>query len=204
MILAETNWLSISINLLLVVHVVVCLFLGLVVLMQRPKQEGLGAAFGANLTDQAFGARTTDVLQKATVWFGIAFFAITLVLAVLQSKVGNSGPSAQVEVAVEAPLAEEAQIVTPSSVDAEQVAEIVEENAEAPATDAAVEQAVEKIEAAAAEEGAAAQQAVEEVAEAKEEVKEVAEAAAEQADAEVKEAVEAVAPAVPAEAPKSE
>lgn len=51
--------------------------------MQRPKQEGLGAAFGAAITDQAFGARTTDVLKKATVYFGSAFMLLCLVLAML-------------------------------------------------------------------------------------------------------------------------
>ncbi|MBK1830376.1 preprotein translocase subunit SecG [Verrucomicrobiaceae bacterium R5-34] len=83
------NWLNISINLLLVIHVIVCLLLALVVLMQRPKQEGLGAAFGSGLTDQAFGARTTDVLQKGTVYLGTLFFVITLVLAILIGKRQN-------------------------------------------------------------------------------------------------------------------
>jgi len=80
------NWLNISINLLLVIHVIICLLLALVVLMQRPKQEGLGAAFGGGLTDQAFGARTTDVLQKGTIYLGTLFFIITLVLAILIGK----------------------------------------------------------------------------------------------------------------------
>lgn len=87
--LIAANWLNISINLLLVIHVIVCLLLALVVLMQRPKQEGLGAAFGSGLTDQAFGARTTDVLQKGTVYLGTLFFVITLVLAILIGKRQN-------------------------------------------------------------------------------------------------------------------
>ncbi len=86
------NWLSISINLLLVVHVIICLLLALVILMQRPKQEGLGAAFGSGLTDQAFGARTTDVLQKGTVYLGTLFFIITLLLAILIGKRQNENP----------------------------------------------------------------------------------------------------------------
>lgn len=57
--------------------------------MQRPKQEGLGAAFGSGLTDQAFGARTTDVLQKGTVYLGTLFFVITLILAILIGKRQN-------------------------------------------------------------------------------------------------------------------
>jgi len=90
---AAVNWLEISINLLLVIHVIICLLLALVVLMQRPKQEGLGAAFGSGLTDQAFGARTTDVLQKGTVYLGTMFFVVTLVLAILIGKRQNTNPS---------------------------------------------------------------------------------------------------------------
>lgn len=78
--------LNISIQLLFAVLVVVSLLLLGVVLMQRPKQEGLGAAFGAAITDQAFGARTTDVLKKATVYFGSAFMLICLVLGMLINK----------------------------------------------------------------------------------------------------------------------
>ena len=92
------NWLNISINLLLVIHVAVCLLLALVVLMQRPKQEGLGAAFGGGLTDQAFGARTTDVLQKGTVYLGTLFFVITLVLAILIGKRQSDNPTLTFEV----------------------------------------------------------------------------------------------------------
>jgi preprotein translocase subunit SecG len=91
------NWLNISINLLLVIHVAICLLLALVVLMQRPKQEGLGAAFGGGLTDQAFGARTTDVLQKGTVYLGTMFFIITLVLAILIGKRQSDNPTLTVE-----------------------------------------------------------------------------------------------------------
>jgi len=90
---AAVDWLNISINLLLVIHVIICLLLALLVLMQRPKQEGLGAAFGSGLTDQAFGARTTDVLQKGTVYLGTLFFVVTLVLAILIGKRQSANPS---------------------------------------------------------------------------------------------------------------
>jgi len=36
----------------------------LVILMQRPKSEGLGAAFGGGVTENIFGAQTTNVLVK--------------------------------------------------------------------------------------------------------------------------------------------
>lgn len=84
MILAEASTaLNISITLLIIVHVVVSLFMILVVMMQRPKQEGLGAAFGGGMTDQLLGAGTTSFLQKATVTLGILFFLISLILAIL-------------------------------------------------------------------------------------------------------------------------
>lgn len=83
MTIAAIDWLSISINLLLVVFVIVCLLMTLLILMQRPKQEGLGAAFGGGVTDQVFGARTTNVLQKGTVWLGSIFFVLALILAIL-------------------------------------------------------------------------------------------------------------------------
>jgi preprotein translocase subunit SecG len=71
--------------LLLTLHIVVCLLLVLVVLMQLPRSEGLGAAFGGAVTENIFGAQTTHVLAKFTVWLGVAFFVITLLLAVVYS-----------------------------------------------------------------------------------------------------------------------
>lgn len=53
------------------------------ILMQRPKSEGLGAAFGGGLTDSLFGAQTTTILTKFTVWLGGLFFLLTLVISVL-------------------------------------------------------------------------------------------------------------------------
>ncbi len=78
--------LDISIKLVIIALVVVCALLILLILMQRPKQEGLGAAFGSGMTDAAWGARTTDVLQKGTVYLGTAFFVFCLVLSILTSK----------------------------------------------------------------------------------------------------------------------
>ncbi len=97
MTLAASGFLPIAINILLVILVAVSLLLCLVVLMQRPKQEGLGAAFGGGMTDQAFGARTTDVLQKGTVWIGTVFFVVALTLSVLVTA-QNSGQNIEEEV----------------------------------------------------------------------------------------------------------
>ncbi len=110
MTFAVINWLNISINLILVVFVIVCLLMTLLILMQRPKQEGLGAAFGGGVTDQVFGARTTNVLQKGTVYLGSLFFILSLALAVLigqKNKTTSILPPAKVEeVKVETPAVE--------------------------------------------------------------------------------------------------
>lgn len=103
------NMLNVSITALAVIFVFVCLLMVLLVLMQRPKQEGLGAAFGASTTDQLFGARTTNVLQKGTVYLAVSFFVLTFTLAVLMQKKNhskfNSLTTAEAPAAVEAPPA---------------------------------------------------------------------------------------------------
>lgn len=78
--------LNASIYIVFALLLIVSALLLLVVLMQRPKQEGLGAAFGAQMTDQAFGAQTTDVLKKGTVLFGTLFMLLSFVLAVLMNR----------------------------------------------------------------------------------------------------------------------
>ena len=79
-------WIAMSLvtNALTVFLVLICLLMILTILMQRPKSEGLGAAFGGGLTDNLFGAQTTTVLTKFTVWLGGLFFVITLTISVLQ------------------------------------------------------------------------------------------------------------------------
>ena len=88
---------SVLISILVTFHVLVCLLMVVVVLMQRPKNEGLGAAFGGGMTENIFGAQTTHVLQKFTVWLGVVFFAITLLLAIIYAKRGAGETAIQKE-----------------------------------------------------------------------------------------------------------
>src|SRR5258705_1348128 len=74
---------NLLINLSLVLFVLVALIMVLVILMQRPKSEGLGAAFGGGVTENIFGAQTTNVLVKFTTWLAGIFFALTFALSVL-------------------------------------------------------------------------------------------------------------------------
>ncbi|MDR3402528.1 MAG: preprotein translocase subunit SecG [Chthoniobacter sp.] len=87
--------LSIAINVLLVIHVLVSLLIILLVLMQRPKNEGLGAAFGGGMTENLFGAQTTNVLQTTTRYLGGIFFALTLLLSWLYVKETNQRSNLQ-------------------------------------------------------------------------------------------------------------
>jgi nucleoside triphosphate diphosphatase len=84
---------SILINLLLAVWLVVALLMVLVILMQRPKSEGLGAAFGGAVTENIFGAQTTNVLVKFTAWLAAIFFLVTFVLSILYAR-KSAGESA--------------------------------------------------------------------------------------------------------------
>lgn len=74
---------GILLNIVLVIFVLVALLMILVILMQRPKSEGLGAAFGGGVTENIFGAQTTNVLTKITGWLAGLFFALTFLLSIL-------------------------------------------------------------------------------------------------------------------------
>jgi preprotein translocase subunit SecG len=78
-------WTDVFIDILLVCYVVVSLLMCLIVLMQRSKQEGLGAAFGGGFTESVWGAQTSQVLVKATVILALLFFTISIILARLYS-----------------------------------------------------------------------------------------------------------------------
>ena len=88
---------SLLINFLLALEVIVGLLMILVILMQRPKSEGLGAAFGGGVTENIFGAQTTNVLTTVTAWLAGIFFLLTLVLSILYAHKGTSGSAVRRE-----------------------------------------------------------------------------------------------------------
>lgn len=100
---------SIFIGFLYVVEVVVCLLLALVVMMQKPKEGGLGGAFGGGAMEAALGADAGSVLIKTTAVLGAIFLLNTLVLARLTSTIHSKSVMAN-----EAePTAEMAPAATP-------------------------------------------------------------------------------------------
>ena len=78
-------WLNFAIYALLVVLIVACPLMCLVIMMQRSKQEGLGAAFGGGFTESVWGAQTSNVRVKTTVVLAIIFFSVSILLARLYS-----------------------------------------------------------------------------------------------------------------------
>ncbi len=73
--------------LLMIVHVVVCLFLIVVVLLQSGKAADLAGAFGGMGSQTAFGPRgSATLLSRATTISAVLFMVTSLSLSVLASK----------------------------------------------------------------------------------------------------------------------
>jgi preprotein translocase subunit SecG len=89
------------INILLGIYVFVAVLMMLIILMQRPKSEGLGAAFGGGVTENIFGAQTTNVLTKITGWLAAIFFLLTFVLSILYARKANTSSDLSRRIAAE-------------------------------------------------------------------------------------------------------
>ena len=76
---------SILIGFLYVVEVLVCLLLALVVMLQKPKEGGLGGAIGGGMLEASLGADAGNVLIRTTAVLGAVFLLNTLILARLTS-----------------------------------------------------------------------------------------------------------------------
>ncbi len=79
------------VGLLTFVLVLDCVFLILLVLIQLPKKEaGAGLAFGGAASDALFGAGSGTVLTKITKYAAGIFFALALLLAIMQKNRSTS------------------------------------------------------------------------------------------------------------------
>ena len=77
------------IYLLEAIHILVCIFLILVVLLQQGKGADL-SVFGGGSTQTAFGARgATTLLHKLTVASFVVFVLTTISIAILQNRFGG-------------------------------------------------------------------------------------------------------------------
>ena len=78
-------------SLVLVVHLIVCLFLIGVVLIQQGRSADLAGAFGGQGSQTAFGPRAAaNVLTRLTTWSAVIFMCTSISLVILY--VRTSGP----------------------------------------------------------------------------------------------------------------
>ncbi len=74
------------------IHILVCFFIIIVVLLQSGKSGDISAAFGGQGSQTAFGPRgAASALSKATTWSAVAFMITSITLSVYASK--RSGPT---------------------------------------------------------------------------------------------------------------
>ncbi|HWB03758.1 MAG TPA: preprotein translocase subunit SecG [Verrucomicrobiales bacterium] len=78
-------FLNLCVIVLTATQIIVCLLLVLLVLMQRPRHEGLSPAIGGGITDAIWGPQTNSVLHKGTVSLGVLLFVLSLALSMVKS-----------------------------------------------------------------------------------------------------------------------
>jgi len=80
--------------LLVILHVIICLFLIGVVLLQQGKSADLAGAFGGQGSQTAFGPRgAANLLTKLTTWTAIAFMITSVGLTVMMSRSNTASRS---------------------------------------------------------------------------------------------------------------
>jgi len=88
--------------LITIVHIVVCFFLIVVVLLQSGKSGDIAAAFGGMGSQTAFGPRgAATALSRATTWSAIIFMVTSITLSVYASR--KSGPRSVLQGVTSAP-----------------------------------------------------------------------------------------------------
>ena len=79
---------------LLAIHIIVCIFLIIVVLIQSGKSADLAGAFGGGGSTSTFGPRgAASALSKATTAGVIIFMLTSITLSILASRGSNSNGS---------------------------------------------------------------------------------------------------------------
>lgn len=80
------------ITLITIIHIAVCFFLIIVVLLQSGKSGDIAAAFGGMGSQTAFGPRgAANALSRATTWSAIIFMLTSIVLSIAATRQTGSG-----------------------------------------------------------------------------------------------------------------
>lgn len=127
-------------TLLIVLHVIVCVFLMLTVLLQSGKSGGMGAAFGGggNTASVFGGAGSNPFLQKVTTWAAAIFMLTSITLAYVASKSNSRLKDIGATEAAKAAAADEALKKALESIPAAAPVEPTLDGAAMPADPAAV------------------------------------------------------------------
>jgi preprotein translocase subunit SecG len=73
--------------LITIVHIIVCLFIIVVVLLQSGKAGDIAAAFGGMGSQTAFGPRgAASLLEKATTWSAVIFMVTSITLSIFAAR----------------------------------------------------------------------------------------------------------------------
>src|SRR5512146_2233914 len=80
------------ITLITIIHIIVCLFIIIVVLLQSGKGQDIAAAFGGMGSQTAFGPRgAATLLGKATTWSAVVFMLTSITLSIVAARHTSSG-----------------------------------------------------------------------------------------------------------------
>lgn len=119
--------------LILVFHVILCIFMIIVILLQAGKGADMGAAFGAGSSQTLFGARgAATFLQKITTGAALFFLLTSITLAAIHRNRPQGGGGNSVVGETDVPLAPQTKKDQPSA---------VEQTASEPAVPAPVKEA---------------------------------------------------------------
>ncbi|SRR5579883_1565889 len=102
--------------LLTIIHVIVCLFLVVVVLLQSGKAADLAGAFGGMGSQTVFGPRgAATVLSRATTIAATVFMITSLSLSILATRAGKGGSSTILDKAAKPVPAQKAPASNPAA-----------------------------------------------------------------------------------------
>ena len=88
---------NILLTAVVILHVIVCVFLILVVLLQQGRSADLAGAFGGQGSQTAFGPRAAaNAMTRATTWAAVIFVLTSIALTVLYVK-SSSGTHSVLE-----------------------------------------------------------------------------------------------------------
>lgn len=105
---------SFIVGILTFILVINCLLLILLVLIQLPKKDaGAGVAFGGGATDALFGAGSGNALTKITKWSAGIFFALAIVLSLMNTHMRKSRNILEIPKNLPAKVAAPAATLTP-------------------------------------------------------------------------------------------